>query len=220
MPVEFDHVEDDFTIEYSHLTSLKGVPQYVGGKFHIAASPITSLEHSPLRAGAYTIIDTHITNLKGCTQHVAGDFKCVGNKLLTSLEGMPTAIDRSCYVNSNALTSLLHGPTYVGEDFLFNKNQLTSLEHGPTHVGRGYFADRNPLTSLVGLPENLTDEIVLDYNPQLPCLRLLNYQAVSLQNAPDAVYWILSKHKGWGKQGALQAAGELIRAGFKGNARW
>jgi hypothetical protein len=60
----------------------------------------------------------------------------------------------------------------------------------------------------------------LDYSPDLPLLRLLNYAQFSIQNAPTKLAQIMKKYRGQSKAGAIKCAAELIRAGYKENARW
>jgi hypothetical protein len=90
----------------------------------------------------------------------------------------------------------------------------------------------NPLNSLEGYPLSHTPEMAsMSYLSNLPMLRLLNSKQITLyphadrdtdeeQLKVDQVSDILNKYAGGGKPGAIKCAGELIKAGFKDNARW
>jgi hypothetical protein len=43
---------------------------------------------------------------------------------------------------------------------------------------------------------------------------------MNVMNAPTPIVEILNKYVGQGKSGAIKCAAELIKAGFKDNARW
>ena len=98
-------------------------------------------------------------------------------------------------------------------------------------MGKEYHCDgNNQLTSLEGLPETLKGVFFVSWNPKLPLLRSLVAKEIDLRgdlSFTNAKYGemfqvrdILNKYAGEGKVGALKAAAELIRAGFKDNARW
>ena len=135
---------------------------------------------------------------------VTGTFSCV-NKGLTTLQGAPHE---------------------VGANFECSYNKLTDLQGGPLHVGGDLYCYNNPLTTLNGMPETIKGSMVCVYLHDLPLLRTLNCQghitfiSGTEEFTPDIVIEILNRHKGQGRAGAIKAAGELIRAGFKDNARW
>ena len=141
--------------------------------------------------------------------HVTGDFMC-SQKMLETLAG---------------------APKHVGKEFDCAYNQLTSLTYGPQYVGKEYHCDgNNQLISLEGLPETFKGVFFVSWNPKLPLLRSLVAKEIDLRgdlSFTNAKYGemfqvrdILNKYAGEGKVGALKAAAELIRAGFKDNARW
>lgn len=125
------------------------------------------------------------------------------------------------------LTTLEGCPRYVGGEFLCWQNNLKSLIGGPKQIGNRYSCYENPLESLEGLPLITKNGwILLDYNENLPLLRLLsvkNLNNVVLVPSSSAesqqLVEILMKYIGKGKGGILQCAAELTRAGYKGNAR-
>ena len=118
------------------------------------------------------------------------------------------------------LTSLEGSPHYVGGEFNCYTNQLTSLEGSPRYVGGYFYCSGNPLTSFQGAPDHVGGEFVCAYNESLPLLRLVVYQRAYMLKVPPKVEEIIRKYEGEGKPGALKAAAELIRAGYKENARW
>jgi hypothetical protein len=142
--------------------------------------------------------------------HVAGDFDVVITGL-TTLEGAPHT---------------------VGGTFMCGANKLTTLEHGPSKVGYMYVMGGNPLVSLAGFPTQVApEEVSLMYVHNLPLLRLLSCNHIRMyppmhdatlesQQKVDLIVDIMNKYTGQGKPGAIRAAAELIRAGFKENARW
>jgi hypothetical protein len=80
----------------------------------------------------------------------------------------------------------------------------------------------NPLESLAGAPRLIGYKFCCDYTPQLGLLRIIlsNCTDISLYGAPPrAVDKIIQKYLGKGQSGALQCAAELIRAGYRENAK-
>ena len=151
---------------------------------------------------------------------IGGDFICEGNHL-TTLENAPGSVRGRFNCHDNEITSLVGAPTRVGWVFDCSYNKLTSLKGAPKSVEYEFVCNRNPLVSLEGAPEGTDTIFICDYNNQLPLLRLINYDTVEFINdVPLKVYEILKKYSGQGKKGAIKAAAELIKAGYKDNARW
>lgn len=150
---------------------------------------------------------------------VTGSFICSESRL-ESLMGAPHTVGKDFSCGKNRLTSLEGGPKWVGGGFWCANNQLTSLVGAPLHVGRSLQINGNPLKSLDGMPVELKGQIWLDYTFDLPLLRLLEFPNPMLSYAPDQVGLILNKYKGTGKPGAIRAAAELVKAGYKRNAKW
>jgi hypothetical protein len=150
---------------------------------------------------------------------VTGTFTCSENRL-ESLVGSPHTVGKDFGCGKNRLTSLEGGPRSVGGGFWCANNQLMSLVGAPDRVGSSLQINGNPLKSLDGMPVELKGQIWLDYDRDLPLLRLLDLPDFMLSYAPDPVRVILNKYKGEGKTGAIKAAAELVKAGFKHNARW
>jgi hypothetical protein len=130
--------------------------------------------------------------------HVSGDFHCSDNEL-TSLQGAPDHVDGNFMCYDNHLPNLVGAPRHVGGRFACSHNKLTSLEGAPDHVG---------------------DLFLCLYDAHLPLLRLTMYDSVNILWAPEQVEKIIDKYAGEGKPGAIKAAAELIRAGYKDNAKW
>lgn len=149
---------------------------------------------------------------------VTARFVCSECRLET-LEGSPHTVGKDFSCSKNRLTTLVGGPAWVGGAYFASNNQLTSLQGAPDHVGRSLQVNTNPLKSLEGMPVELKGQIWLDYTFDLPLLRLLETKDM-MSYAPDPVRVILDKYKGEGKPGVLKAAAELVRAGYKNNARW
>lgn len=155
---------------------------------------------------------------------VDGDFRAE-NKRLGSLWNVPDSC-HNLYVSNNLITSLDHCPIYLNT-LNVEKNLLTSFAHAPEQVDT-IFAFGNPLTSLEGLPES-DYHINITYREKLPLLRLVDSESAHI-GRPEGGYArlkpfepvnsIINKYLGQGKPGALKAAAELIKAGFKDNARW
>ena len=113
----------------------------------------------------------------------------------------------------------------VAGSFHCDNMGLTTLEGGPTHVGGSYYCFQNPLRDLNGLADHVESILQLSYDPELPLLRVMNAGMVQFYPYNEKaiiVGQIINGNlgKGKGKAGALKAAGELIRAGYKANARW
>lgn len=150
---------------------------------------------------------------------VTQKFNCSGARL-ESLAGAPHTVGKEFTCSGNRLTSLEGGPQWVGGGYWCPNNQLTNLVGAPDHVGGTMSVEGNPLKSLDGMPSELRVGIWLQYQHHLPLLRLLTAPAFVLSYAPDPVITILNTYRGQGKKAAIKAAAELIKAGYKENARW
>ena len=149
---------------------------------------------------------------------VSGSFYCTYNQV-TSLEGAPSHVSDYFDCTRNQLTSLEGAPDQVSGDFNCSHNQLTSLVGAPSHVSGNFYCFGNQFKSLEGAPDHV-GKFWCTYSKSLPLLRLVAYPRVRIQGAPPGLEEIIRKYEGQGKPGALKAAAELIRAGYKDNARW
>lgn len=112
----------------------------------------------------------------------------------------------------------------VAINFDCSKSNLVSLEGSPRIVGESFLAHENQLESLDGLPDSVR-LIRLSYFPTLPLLKILFVKGLTrIEFTPyteerDQVTKILYKYLGKGQGAALACGAELVRSGFKGNAR-
>lgn len=247
LPVQFGEVSGDFVCWKNTLTTLLGSPR-IAHSFICEHNLLKSLEHGPRKVRSFRCGYNQITTLAHAPQ-VGGSFECQRNQL-TSLQGAPDKLEGSFNCGYNKLTSLEGCPTHVGYEFDCSMNELTSLAHGPQDVGSSggpfgghylcannlltnlvgapkvvpgmFTCHENPLKSLKGIPDTIGKVLTVSYEPNLPLLRVLTYPKLRIQlvDAPVDVYNILMKYEGQGKQGALACAAELIKLGYKGNARW
>jgi len=139
---------------------------------------------------------------------VTGDFKMASpiQTQLVSLVGCPHTVMGSFRCVAPLIKTLEGAPRTVGKKCVISSDALTSLEHLPKYG----------------------DTLLLRYTPHLPLLRLVDHARVLWSYSPEyggmekgmMATHILNQYVGKGKAGALKCAGELIRAGYKGNARW
>lgn len=173
-------------------------------------------------SGFFLCSDKNLTTLAGCPQYVGDNFDCSSN-MLTSLEFAPMHVGKNYKCANNQLTSLLHVPEKITGTFNCSKNQLVNLTHAPTHVQDDMSCYHNPFLNLDGAPTHVGRSWWLTYDAHLPLLRTLvgsKMEFMNMNPESDQVAEILNKHMGQGKAGAIKAAVELVRAGFKENARW
>ena len=143
------------------------------------------------------------------------------DKGLTTLEGVPNECD-GIVAAKNKLTNLAHCTAKLRYLNVSN-NKLTTLEGSlrSVHMLDVMF---NPLKSLDGLENMEVNEIRIHYTEQLPLLKLLVAKEIFIvkhyMQEMVQLSEILNKHAGTGKQGAIKCAAELIKAGYKENARW
>jgi hypothetical protein len=139
---------------------------------------------------------------------VTGDFKMASpiQTQLTSLVGCPHTVMGSFRCVAPQIKTLEGAPHSVGKKCVIASDALTSLEHLSTYG----------------------DTLLLRYTPHLPLLRLVDHPRVLWSYGPQyggmekgiMATHILKQYVGKGKAGALVCAAELIRAGYKENARW
>jgi hypothetical protein len=132
-------------------------------------------------------------------------------------------------ITNGGLVSLVGSPKRVDKNFYCFRNKITTLIGGPITVGGNYNVSRNPVNSLDGIPESIQGDLVIDYYRDLPIIRLLKVKNVTgihlysrMGDSEDDVRRIeeiVNRYLGKGRGGALQCAAELVKAGFKGNAR-
>jgi hypothetical protein len=123
------------------------------------------------------------------------------------------------------LQTLWGSPHTVGGEYNCLGNNITDLEYSPVNA-QTLVCGGGDLPSLAGLSEHIPS-VVVKYSSHIPLLRLLNHEDITVYTDPhgeilEPVQNILDKYKavGNGKKNAIACAAELIRAGYKGNARW
>lgn len=219
LPVNFAQVSGYFDCSRSGLKSLQGAPHKVGHSFNCTQNQLKSLEHGPREVGRNFVCDYNLlTSLEHGPSQVLQDYTCSNNHL-RSLKGAPEKILGQFVCNTNLLTDLTYSPVHVAH-FYCRSNSLNSLRGAPQEVLGDFQCHFNPLTSLEGAPQKVLRQFIIDYDENLPMLRLLMYADVIVHGAPLAVEEIMHKYEGTGRPGALKAALELIRAGHAENARW
>lgn len=171
--------------------------------------------------GVFVCSGGRLSTLEGCPTYVGDNFDCSTNQL-TSLEHAPTHVGKMFRCSDNQITSLTHVPAHV-TSLNCAKNKLTNLLHAPHTVDLDISCYGNPLVSLEGAPTQVGRTWWLTYDAHLPLLRTLSGQQIEFMNMTHDsgnVAHILNKYMGQGKVGAIKAAAELIKAGYKANARW
>lgn len=140
----------------------------------------------------------------------------------TSSGHLPVTFENAGYFdcgNMN-LKTLKGAPHTVANNFVCSQNSLQDLQHAPQFVGQDFDCRQNPLISLEGLPKHVGRHVWVTYSPFLPLLRLCDHASVIIEQASRDIKSIMEKYAGTGRSGALLAAAELIRAGYRENARW
>lgn len=172
--------------------------------------------------GDFLVDEMNLISLKGAPTWVYGRFNCDRNQL-THLEHAPKKCeDFSC--SHNKLVSLTHAPE-VGNTITCDHNMLTDLTECP--AAKEVFAAYNPFVKLTHTPGHI-HQLTITYEPNLPLLGLLSVHHVEIFDPDTGEYMdklskILNAHTGKGahnKAQMLTCAAELIKAGYKGNARW
>lgn len=152
---------------------------------------------------------------------VTGDFVIAAALQPLSLKGCPSYVGKWFQIEpNNGINSLEHGPTQVDGSYTVEVgNPIKSLKGVASHVGKNLNIFTPTLKEIADLPENLK-YVHVAYNKHMPVLRLLTAERAYIQNATVGMQLILDKYAGQGRAGAIKCAAELIKAGFKDNARW
>ena len=152
---------------------------------------------------------------------VTGDFVIARALQPLSLKGCPSYVGKWFAIEANnGIDSLEHGPQQVDDSYTVEVgNPIKSLKGIASHVGKNLNIFTPTLKDLADLPANLK-HVYVAYNKHLPVLRLLTAERAYVQNATVGMQQILSKYEGQGRAGAIMCAAELIKAGYKLNARW
>ena len=153
---KFGEVEGSFSI--SHVKSLEGCPEYVGGSFRCDLCDITSM--------------------KGCPKEIGGSFSIEDCPSLRSLEGCPEKIEYNFYLRDCPnLRSLEGSPKYISRDLSISGcSNLRSLEGGPEKVGNNLSVSARGMHSLKGMPKEVGDRVDL----------VVDKSIKSLEGCPDS----------------------------------
>lgn len=204
LPFKFGYVTCDLHLIGTHLQTLEGCPQSIGGSLIISHTPITNLTHCPKRVGRDFILrNDEIESLEGGPQHVGGKIILQTKKLesfqffplevggdveisaplVETLSGLPENLDGDFIFQgindspNRGLLRNLHGsPQYIRGRFDVSLHQITSLEGGPVHVYDDYLCRHNKLTNLIGSPQETFGDFIVGDNP-----------ITSLEGAPKKV---------------------------------
>lgn len=147
------------------------------------------------------------------------DYDCRGENL-TSLEGAPSSVAGSFYVDHNHLDSLKGAPVHVGGGLFCSHNRLISLEGAPSFIGESFFCSNNELTSLKDIHlqiEHIGSRAYFDGNPiEGHVLGLLLISGLKEACLHDRfVHLIINKYlPSKGMESVLLCQEELILAGF------
>jgi hypothetical protein len=197
-------------VDAKHIELLLRQHFIINGSYEIDAQGEVSI------TGSVAVRST-IKQLPVSFAHVSKNFRCERNHLVT-LAGAPRSVGGDFWCQENLFTSLEHSPVTVGGSFVCHNNQLSTLQGAPRSVGGTFNCAHNPLQSIQHAPD--ADTLIFNYEPHMPLLQILKYKNTVMFEAPQDVRIILNKYVGTGKKGALACAAELIRAGYRENARW
>jgi hypothetical protein len=150
---------------------------------------------------------------------------CILHRVTTALPVKFRRVGGNFVCSRNSLTSLQGSPSSVGGDFLCTHNNLTSLQGMAQTIDLVFRCSNNPLESLDGLSESFRGRIYLDYNSDMPILKLLRCEAIYfslLDPIHGLVEDILNKYCGdkFSRSNILKCQKELIQNGFESNASW
>lgn len=207
-----DYQIDDQGIVHVH-TDIQAIIPSVTGKLPVQFGEVQ---------GDFLISSMHLHTLAGAPTRVEGLFNCSKNRL-TSLQHAPTSC-KYLDCSHNELTNFLHVPQ-VSHTITCNNNLLTTLKDCPAALD--VFAAYNPFESMKHTPGHI-ELLTITWRPTLPLLGVLAVHHVEIFDPDTGEYLddlssILNGHMGNGvihKAAMLKCAAELIRAGYKENARW
>ena len=156
------HVAGSFDISNNNITSLKGSPTKVDGRYYCNNNKLTTLIGGPTKVGDdYYCNNNKLTSLKGSPKIIVKSFDCSNNKL-TTLIGGPVDVGKNYeslgdgyFCNNNNLKTLKGAPVVIHNDFICKHNNLTSLEGAPKEVYRIFDCSSNNLKTLKGAPKKV-----------------------------------------------------------------
>jgi hypothetical protein len=146
-------------------------------------------------------------------------------------------------VNDQGLVDVLKLPDSRNTVVYMRNHQLTKLPVAFGRVEGNLDASRQNIKTLKNFPQVITGNLYTednrnlrqfydfnikeiqgvwytDYKESQHLLKMLVAHNIQLTDAPKEVTQIMNTHAGKGRTGILRATVELIKAGFKENARW
>lgn len=169
--------------------------------------------------------DDKLTSLPVKFDVIDNNFSCGFHKL-SNLDGAPNVVGGEFWVPGNQLRDLTGGPTKVHGDYRCQLNRdMSSLKGVAKEIGGNLDVYGCNIKTFDYLPEYIGGFIQLSYNQHLPMLKLILIEGLKevrfdpIHDRGRQVQTILTNNLGKGKGGMLAAAAELIKAGFRGNAR-
>lgn len=237
LPVRFKHARKDFECSDNQLVTLDGAPDQVGGRFDCSNNKLVSLKNGPTWVGGnFNCWKNELESLEGLPELNASKMLICNQNKLKNLKGAPSSIG-TFRCEENPLESIEGMPNIVAMWVKIKHNGLTSIKGIKPSSARGYDFAGNIFTSLEGFENlNARDYIVVTWHPNLPLLRSVNFQAANFgfqssdRQDPqlDQIQDITNKYAGKGLSISnierhkliLEFQYELIKSGFKGNAKW
>lgn len=126
------------------------------------------------------------------------------------------------YVRNHKLTQLPVAFGRVEGNLDASRQNIKTLKNFPQVItGNLYTEDNRNLRQFYDFHiQEIQGIWYTDYKESQHLLKMLVARKIQLTDAPRAVSDILNKYAGKGRVGALHAAVELIKAGYKENAKW
>lgn len=225
LSLNFGKVSGDFSFHKVYaLETLAGSPHTVGGHFDCSRQALKSLEHAPRQVGSMDCSENQLTSLANAPTKCDLTFNCAFNIKLINLEGAPASCTDLLLTNCDQIISLKGAPRTIPGRLVVSQTSITNFEHAPEQVGSLLAFGCYELEDLTSLP-HIAHHVSMIYKPSMPLLKLLTATSIQLggsapRRAAEEVEDILNKYAGQGKAGAIKCAGELVKAGYKDNARW
>ena len=157
--IPFGTVKGDFNINFTSIVDFTNCPERVEGDFYAEVlMKLKSIKGSPKYVGGkYNIGSSYMTSLVGAPKYVGGDFDCNECHNLQTLDGLQNTIIKGSFHgrHNNKLTSLIGVPKEIGGGFdIYGCLYLTSLQGAPKKVGKEFnIGYCKKLTSLKGGPQ-------------------------------------------------------------------
>lgn len=160
---------------------------------------------------------------------ITDDFNCV-EQGLTTFKGFPKMIGGSLNCSKNLFTSLEHSPSQINGHFMCHSCSSLETLKGLTAKGTSLVIDECPIKSLEGLNAPLQN-LHITWNPDLPLLRTVYYvtdgvlllgqtEDKTTRRAVSRIINDFIKSLENAKKKLIDCQYALIKAGFKGNAKW